>query len=321
MLTRTSATRTTGREQVGSLDVTVGRGAQHELQCAEHSRVMGEELAGTAPARVCRWLLVETAGRWSAKIQDTPALNRWSELLSAFELDENGLRVQLVAGGRAGAHQSPRWWCWNNGAEAEPRVETGTLPDLPCGEGLRDPGASDAPQYLVCVHGSRDACCGQRGSPLLRRMRERLGARVAPTSHLGGHRFAPTMLHLPSGLCLGRVDPERADAVIEALERGSVPPLDLVRGRCSRAAAAQAAECFLWSQQDPGNRAWRTFGAAELHGLGAEGRGTVTLRERGGAGRVIRVPVVRETSEARRIVSCGEGPGAPLVRWRCTRPS
>jgi hypothetical protein len=70
---------------------------------------------------------------------------------------------------------------------------------------------------LVCTHGSRDVCCGKYGYPvydLLRRRRaeaERL--RVWRTSHIGGHRFAPTMIDYPDGRYWGHLEPWAAEKV------------------------------------------------------------------------------------------------------------
>jgi len=69
------------------------------------------------------------------------------------------------------------------------------------GEG---PGLPAVHDVLVCTHGRRDVCCGSEGTALVRDL-EALGpwdlsvpVRVWRTSHTGGHRFAPTVLHLPS---------------------------------------------------------------------------------------------------------------------------
>jgi len=53
---------------------------------------------------------------------------------------------------------------------------------------------------LICAHGARDRCCGGPGTRLAVETRAALAeVRVRRTSHLGGHRFAPTALTLPDG--------------------------------------------------------------------------------------------------------------------------
>ena len=63
----------------------------------------------------------------------------------------------------------------------------------------------DRPWQFVCTHGNRDVCCARHGRAL---MKDILGRRDTAweCSHLGGHRFAPTTLVLPSGRMYGRLD-------------------------------------------------------------------------------------------------------------------
>ncbi len=70
---------------------------------------------------------------------------------------------------------------------------------------------------LVCTHGSRDVCCGKFGYPvydLLRRRHAEAGRlRVWRTSHIGGHRFAPTMIDYPEGRYWGHLESWAAQKV------------------------------------------------------------------------------------------------------------
>lgn len=80
----------------------------------------------------------------------------------------------------------------------------------------------------VCTHGSRDACCASFGAPMYLKMHTAAkslpNTRVWRCSHLGGHRFAPTMLDLPSGRSWGLVD----DAAARGILLGDGDPADLV---------------------------------------------------------------------------------------------
>lgn len=79
-------------------------------------------------------------------------------------------------------------------------------------EGVRD--------ILVCTHGARDACCGSFGFPIYEALRTevaemgRESVRVWRSSHLGGHRLAPTMLDLASGRYWGHLTPDAARAIV-----------------------------------------------------------------------------------------------------------
>lgn len=96
-------------------------------------------------------------------------------------------------------------------------------------EHYREP--CDVRDLLVCTHGTRDACCAQFGFPLYQTLRREIGTqrsgatRVWRCNHLGGHRFAPTILDLPEGRCWGHLD---AQAVARLLRHdGDIPDLTL----------------------------------------------------------------------------------------------
>jgi hypothetical protein len=67
---------------------------------------------------------------------------------------------------------------------------------------------SPAVDVLVCTHGTRDSCCGRRGASLAASLAAgfRAGENLWRTSHMGGHRFAPTFMVLPEGTVWGFAD-------------------------------------------------------------------------------------------------------------------
>jgi hypothetical protein len=76
---------------------------------------------------------------------------------------------------------------------------------------------SPAVDVLVCTHGTRDSCCGRRGAQLALELAEpgRLtGQNLWRTSHMGGHRFAPTFLVLPAGTVWGYADTDLVTRVV-----------------------------------------------------------------------------------------------------------
>ncbi len=137
-------------------------------------------------------------------------------------------------------------------------VSRDRLPDLldTLASGGEAPQASALPagawrDLLVCTHGTRDACCGKFGYRLYREL-DRLAAaageqlRVWRCSHLGGHRFAPTLLELPSGRTYGRVGADDAPAIVSG-GAALVARLDTIyRGRCALPEPAQIVERELW---------------------------------------------------------------------------
>jgi len=55
------------------------------------------------------------------------------------------------------------------------------------------------PTFLICTHGSRDTCCGSKGTIFAKELASITNLEVLKVSHIGGHRFAPTLISLPDG--------------------------------------------------------------------------------------------------------------------------
>ncbi|MFB7721628.1 sucrase ferredoxin [Nocardia sp. NPDC056100] len=97
------------------------------------------------------------------------------------------------------------------------------------------------PPILVCAHGKRDQCCARLGRPIAASLIEEYPDRVWECSHTGGHRFAPAVIQLPSGLTYGRLDADSARAMVAAADRGEVS-LTGFRGRSCYTPVEQVAE-------------------------------------------------------------------------------
>jgi hypothetical protein len=97
------------------------------------------------------------------------------------------------------------------------------------------------PLLLVCTHEQRDPCCGLEGQALVDAIG---GPDVFACSHLGGHRFAPTAMVLPTGYVYGHLDVGSA-AAIRARAAASEVETDGCRGRCTWSPAGQVAELAL----------------------------------------------------------------------------
>jgi len=173
-------------------------------------------------------------------------------------------------------------------ATVEGLALTGTAPAAEC---MVDHLRRD---LLVCTHGARDACCGKFGYPLYRELAALAAAqatdsasvRIRRCSHLGGHRFAPTLLDLPSGRMFGRVDIADAAALLGG-GAALLPRLaSIYRGRCALPEAAQIVERQLWLRTGEGFEAaaltWQVLEPEEEAGLwcvkiAAEGEGTAPV--------------------------------------------
>ena len=62
---------------------------------------------------------------------------------------------------------------------------------------------SDARLYLVCTNGNRDKCCAKFGQPVYEQVARDVGESAWQTTHIGGHRFAATIMLLPTGDMFG----------------------------------------------------------------------------------------------------------------------
>jgi (2Fe-2S) ferredoxin len=217
-----------------------------ERWCAELNT--DEALAGSAPIADTH-VFLEHLGPWPSSPLDELDLNY------VAELDELDAAIALVRRpaplreGRTGIPDRPYVIVSTAG-----RVAVTQTQGLPSPTTLADAiaalGRGECPagwEYepwliMVCTHARRDACCARLGRPLVDALLAVTDPqRIWETTHLGGHRFAPTCLALPSQVIYGRVTSDRVSEFASAIERGEVVP-DLMRGRTTYMPAVQVAE-------------------------------------------------------------------------------
>jgi len=79
--------------------------------------------------------------------------------------------------------------------------------------------ANNLRDLFVCTHVNRDICCGVIGMPIYKILKERFidyeasKTRVWRMSHLGGHKYAPNVLDMPSGRFWGRFKPSNIEDI------------------------------------------------------------------------------------------------------------
>jgi hypothetical protein len=167
--------------------------------------------------------------------------------------------------------------------------------------------AVEGPQYWVCTHGRRDRCCAKWGGRLYEALERLRPEQTWQTSHLGGHRFAPTLITLPSQLVYGRVEPDEAAAVVAQTEAGRVYAIDRCRGRASRSRAAQLAEIAVWRAIAAESNASQPADALAVEALPTDATTVVETEARFSVrtdGRRFEVDV--RTSALRLVASCGD---------------
>ncbi|MCA9656442.1 MAG: sucrase ferredoxin [Myxococcales bacterium] len=281
------------------------------------SLVAGEPIAGSAAERTSVWIVLEHRGPWGAKaVRDSDLSEAVKQRLGQWEQGVPGSRVQLVR--RSGRTEGPlRMWLGVSDP-ARPRMVERVLGDdaeallqvdapaivaaLRRGEAIEGWAEPAVPMVLVCTNGRRDVCCSVHGVPVARAFEAEAGVETWHTTHLGGHRFAATLLELPRGLCYGRVLPHEVPALAEAIRNGRVGPLDRLRGRMALAGPEQAAEA-LWRERSGNDVVDALVGAEHVAG---EDVTVVTLHDREGGRHELRVRWRDLGIEA--PPSCGKAP-------------
>lgn len=216
--------------------------------CSDQSIARGDPMYGTASAGT-RWLLLEIDGPWghsaffSSPTMLEPALGR----AIVRRAEAAGMRIAAIR--RHGRRAPTRRWRWYV-AHAEPGAETllhGEVDgvtdylDVPLDGAGGEPVAG--PLVAVCAHGKHDQCCAVRGRSAVAAIAAAYPENTWECSHLGGDRFAATMLILPEGLCYGRVDSTDGAELVRLYQARRLAP-DHLRGRTSLPHAVQAAQHF-----------------------------------------------------------------------------
>ena len=216
--------------------------------CSDQSLARDDAMYGTASAG-SSWVLLELPGAWghsafldSAAIID-PNLGR----AIARRVESAGMRIAAIRRpGRRSA--SPRWrWFIAQCGEGSETLYHGEVSSLEKYLDLALDGSdgelSTDPVVAVCAHGKHDQCCAVRGRRATAAIAAHYPEFTWECSHLGGDRFAATMIVLPAGLCYGRVDSTDPAELVRLYLNGRLDNRFL-RGRTSLPHAVQAAQYF-----------------------------------------------------------------------------
>ena len=263
--------------------------------CSAQTAALGEPMAGTANGAQ-RWILAEVNLPWPKPIRSHPetaqidfeVLDRHSSrfLAIADSSSQEGASRRVIvyergpssvadpeaaASGTAGPMRG--WQTQVDAAEVAHAVVAAARAELEM-----DPIDAGVNDVLVCTQGSHDRCCGKFGTLLYTQLQAIAddNTRFWRASHLGGHRFAPTAITFPDGLCWGAIDLEfvfgalsRSLAIETAVAhlRGSVAIDDPAAQFADVAAAARLGWDWLDSE-----RSWTRTGDTVVF----EGARTVT---------------------------------------------
>ena len=314
--------------------------APESSACSAASARLGEPIAGTAPV-AGRWLAVEQPGPWGPRALTESHFPRELGRALSLKADAAGVRIALIR--RPGQHAeldpgAPRQvfladtrpghgalWSWST---ADPRTLLDLDFDVP-GKAEHEAG----PLLLVCTNGKRDSCCALSGRALAGWLAEDAqtdSAAVWESDHLGGHRFSPTAVVLPTGYVYGRLDGPTAREILHEASAGRVTG-NLCRGRSTWSRAGQAAELALRAELQehapdaivvrgerlldplPGDpardQASAEAGAGASRSSGVERRYEVSLAA---GGHRFRAVLAEAEAAEPRPESCGKAFGTPL---------
>jgi hypothetical protein len=275
--------------------------------CSALSAALGEPPAGTASVAT-GWLCIEQPGPWGHDALRDSHLDQGLATELSSRAEGSGVRIVLIR--RPGAHADfhhaqPRQVylastrpgaCW---LESTVLTDPKQLLDLDfraAGAGQRVGLGSrvEESMLLVCTNGRRDVCCAVEGRPLAGALAAANPGRVWETTHTGGHRFAPTVVVLPTGYLYGRVSPPDGQRLLDS---GGVV-LAGNRGRSCWSRPGQVAELAvreLLEDTDPEALSVSPDGVVVTHLDGREWSVTVTEHP---------LPPARPTS-------CGKTPSVP----------
>ncbi|MEU9353983.1 sucrase ferredoxin [Streptomyces griseoloalbus] len=291
--------------------------------CTTVSRALDEPVAGTA-ATASTWLLLEQPGPWGAKALTSshldPALGR------ALEAAAKGTGVRIALIRRPGRHADCRVPATRRVYVAHTvpgnvwlHAATTTQPERLLGLDFAALGRGEPesfgmvlggrphegdPLALVCTNGKRDRCCALLGRPLAAELAASGVEGVWEVTHLGGHRFSPTVLVLPYGYAYGRAEAHLVKEVLHTAQRGRVV-VEGCRGRSAWERPGQTAELAV-------RRAVGEYAAEALSVVrtdGAAPRWEVTVAH--ADGRRWLVEVAQGASLPPRPESCGSVLGSP----------
>ncbi len=268
-----------------------------DLHCSAVTRELGEPAPGSAGS-MQHVVLVELPLPWPKKIEGHP-------LLAAVDLD--GIKVFAIAGATpVGAeHQIVSYMASSRPGEttfsrSARSVSTASIASsvIDSVNWIHDVGSATT-DLLICTHGSRDRCCGQYGTLLHIEILAAApaGIDVWKASHLGGHRFAPTTLSFPDGLCWAYVAGETMLSILDRTADPAVVAAQLRGAVALETSALQAADAAVFA-----DRGWDWLDNSRSFVLSAAGATTTLVATSADA----RVSVVVEQLDPMPVPPCGE---------------
>ena len=303
--------------------------------CSDNSRKAAEDIVGTATNNQT-YVLVECPGPWNSDafsskwVPDNLRLlvqeAKQAKLPIKFLLIANDLSHkadsttlliyhQEQGGGKGYSKREFKLenieqaaaiikkWLWRKNLKYE--IEVSTSRDI-----------------LVCTHGSHDRCCARYGNAFYFHGKNTISSlgldnvRIWKSSHIGGHRFAPTMIDLPQGRYYGNLNQDSFKSVLT--HTGDIKCFkDIYRGWGILPKSIQILErelilCFGWD--------WFSYKAAGRIVEQSVDKSNVlaelTFEKSDGSVYIYQAELVKDDSKTQKLkASCGAKSDTVLVKY------
>lgn len=216
--------------------------------CALLARAAHEPLIGTASRNACHFVLAVPKTQWLPQIKDMDgAAGALAALIDPLK-DQAMLSLRHCPPEEAGT-----LWLFPHGL----RFDGLTPEDYPALVAQAMNGDIRLPYHavesehvvMICTHGKRDASCARFGYEVYRAFCQQAPATMTvwEITHIGGHRFAGTLIVQPANQWYGFLDPAHVPDLIAAIQNGGVLTSHY-RGNASYPPPLQAAEGWGWEQ-------------------------------------------------------------------------
>jgi len=247
--------------------------------CSQEAIQTGLPLYGTAVGEVRVWLALEYRQPWGAKaLQESQLLPIAKDYLQWAEANIPYSRVQFIKQetNPSETQQETSFYVALTDPE-NPHTYRFKLPSYEAladldlhkviaGDPIYDKYLHDDPLFLICTNGKRDRCCAKWGLPVYQAFAKQVGHHAWQTTHIGGHRYAATMVCLPHGICYGYLEPTDVAPLVEAYQRDEIWDLERYRGCTHYDGVTQAAEYFLY--RESGEQSLNHFHWLDTNDLG-----------------------------------------------------
>jgi hypothetical protein len=240
--------------------------------CSTRARHVAESLTATASFGR-RWLLLEVAGAWGPNaFRDSPIVDPVVGARIERRAAADGFRIVAIRRPGRARHADGLRWRWARvdstpGSESVVWGEAAGYLDyltVPFDEsGTR----SEFIVIAVCAHGRHDQCCATRGRFVAAALEKDDPEAVWECSHIGGDRFAATMLLFPHGINYGWADTLDPRQMVSEYRAGRVV-LTGLRGRSA----------FRFLEQAAQDAARKTFGDLRIDAYEPIQSGRITER-------------------------------------------